>query len=248
MLTKDYNELLSEYIKIKPKSIPMRLESTLVFYCFISLLKKIKAECNLLELGVEKGGSALFLLLCMDKRDLITLVDQRRSVEFEKALKMIGGIRKEQLKYFVTKTNDRNTISKIDRKFDFIHIDAGHMYDQVYEDLMLYTPKLSDNGVLVMDDFFQPRLPGVTEAVYEYLFESKSCDLIPIVNCFNKLYLCNRKYLAEYQKRFKKIYNSLSSGLGDFKIIETYMKKHLAVIYIRGNPATKAKRLNRNLS
>lgn len=236
-MKKKFYEIFEKYVEIKPNNVPFQLESTLILYCFIDILKEKNHSCCYLELGVEKGGSALFLLLCMDNYDSITLIDQRSSDIFLKARSKIDELRTEQIHYLISKTNDSKTLANLNDKFDLIHIDAGHMYHQVYEDLDLYVPKISDSGIVVIDDFFQPRWPGVTEAVYDYCFSSKNkfSDLVPIVNCFNKLYLCKKRTAFLLKERFTEKFEKLCVNFGDFFIIETYFKKDIHVFFVRGN-------------
>lgn len=52
--------------------------------------------------------------------------------------------------------------------FDFIYIDALHLYDAVKEDIGLWTPKVKMGGVLAGDDY-DKGFPGVMKAIDEVL-------------------------------------------------------------------------------
>ena len=60
--------------------------------------------------------------------------------------------------YFVLK--QRNV------KADMIYIDAGHEYESCIRDLNLYIELLSDDGILLGDDY--ETFPGVTQAAHEF--------------------------------------------------------------------------------
>ena len=51
----------------------------------------------------------------------------------------------------------------------FLHIDAGHEYHlRVLEQLELFTPLLSDHGIIAMDDYQDREFPGIEAAVLDF--------------------------------------------------------------------------------
>ena len=60
-------------------------------------------------------------------------------------------------------------------KSDFIYIDAGHEYESVSRDIRMYWSLLTENGVMILDDYIG--YPGVTKAVIEFALEM---GLVPI--------------------------------------------------------------------
>lgn len=40
-----------------------------------------------------------------------------------------------------------------DNSIDLLHIDGDHSYEGVYSDLLLYYPKVKNNGIIICDDF-----------------------------------------------------------------------------------------------
>lgn len=57
------------------------------------------------------------------------------------------------------------------RKFDLIFVDAGHMYDEVYPDLLLSATMLQEGGVMVAHDYRDPNWKQVEEAVDRFCNE-----------------------------------------------------------------------------
>lgn len=63
-----------------------------------------------------------------------------------------------------------------DAYFDFIYIDATHVYESVKADLNAYLPKLKKNGVMAGHDYFSNNgifsvIPAVDEFVEKYQFK-----------------------------------------------------------------------------
>jgi predicted O-methyltransferase YrrM len=53
-----------------------------------------------------------------------------------------------------------------DNSLDLVFIDANHSYDYVKKDIIKYTPKLKENGLLTGHDI---DYPGVNQAVNEMI-------------------------------------------------------------------------------
>lgn len=70
-------------------------------------------------------------------------------------------------------------LNKLKIKFDFVYIDGGHLYDEVLNDLKNYEKLLSNNGMIMLDDFVNSEEGkmqnlGVVEAVNTFLKENKN--------------------------------------------------------------------------
>jgi len=55
-----------------------------------------------------------------------------------------------------------------DETFDFIYIDACHLYESVLWDMEHYFPKLKKGGILGGHDYFDSHAFGVVKAVDEF--------------------------------------------------------------------------------
>jgi hypothetical protein len=81
----------------------------------------------------------------------------------------------EQVKDFITpiRTSSREASQNFENEsLDFIFIDAGHSYEDVYEDLRCWFPKLKNGGFFAGHDY-SPAWPGVVKAVQEWALENK---------------------------------------------------------------------------
>jgi hypothetical protein len=50
-----------------------------------------------------------------------------------------------------------------------LHSDGSHFYDNVYSDLILANKLLTEDGIIILDDFGNPHYPQVQAAAYAYL-------------------------------------------------------------------------------
>lgn len=56
-----------------------------------------------------------------------------------------------------------------DESLDFVFIDAGHTYEDVYRDLRAWYPKVKPGGVFAGHDYTHKGFPGVAKAVHEFI-------------------------------------------------------------------------------
>ncbi len=84
-------------------------------------------------------------------------------------------------------------------KIRFLSIDGGHEEPQVSSDAMLGMKILSDDGMMVFDDFFNPQYPDVTFSVFR-LLKNEMADFVPFLITKNKLYLCRSGSAPRYRQ------------------------------------------------
>ena len=74
------------------------------------------------------------------------------------------------------------------RSFRLFSIDGGHTTAHVGNDLDLVEPALHPQGVVAIDDFYNPAWPGVNEGVHRYWFSGGR--LRPFAYGAGKLFVC----------------------------------------------------------
>ena len=76
------------------------------------------------------------------------------------------------------------------QKFRFISLDGGHTAEIIQNDLQLAESVLCNGGVVLVDDYFDERWPGVSEGTLRHLLVKKS-DLIPFAIFDDKILFTN---------------------------------------------------------
>lgn len=71
------------------------------------------------------------------------------------------------------------------RSARFVHVDAGHMYDQVRQDVINTKTILRPGGIAAFDDYRTEWTPGVAAAVWQAVFED---GLVPVAITPQKMY------------------------------------------------------------
>ena len=72
--------------------------------------------------------------------------------------------------------SDLNSSSDLPNKISFAFLD-GDLYDSIKTSLKLVVPKLSSNGIIIVHDYNNPELPGVSRAVDEFLRSNTTFSL-----------------------------------------------------------------------
>lgn len=80
-------------------------------------------------------------------------------------------------------------------------VDGGHTEALTINDLSIADQSLTQGGVVIIDDYFNPHWPDVSCGVGRYFRESTT-ELRPLLICPNKIFLCAADYVEEYEKFF----------------------------------------------
>ncbi len=102
-------------------------------------------------------------------------------------------------------------------EFSFFSVDGCHLKKNVKHDILLAFDLTHDDGVIILDDYGNPRWHGVIEAVAEiYLEENR--EFVPLAYSCNKLLLCHRSRLDEYRIS---IHDFMAENFKETKVFET---------------------------
>ena len=80
------------------------------------------------------------------------------------------------------------------------HIDAGHEYHEVLEQLYLFSPYVAERGIIAMDDYQDREFPGIEAAVLDFAELDRPRRFVPFLAGGNKLFLCCSHIATEFQK------------------------------------------------
>jgi predicted O-methyltransferase YrrM len=116
---------------------------------FLNMLVKLTKSKNVLEIGTSNGYSTIWLGLGVKENNgqLITLEIDARKIALAKENLKRAGLSDVVL---IIEGNAKETISKLDKEFDFIFLDAEKEDYIEYFDLIF--PKVKPGGVIVADN------------------------------------------------------------------------------------------------
>jgi hypothetical protein len=184
--------------------------------------QELQIKPSVVEIGVCKGTNLRSIISSINA-ERIVLVDQWIPYPPFKDAKPGTELYKQGSKYFGGAVDDPSTYENLynhcqtefstslilrkdslsaakeltekNIKFDFIYIDGGHLYQEVYDDLVAYQSLLTENGILMLDDFInseEGKLQnlGVVEAVIDFLKNNKTYQPSIITRSTNRAW-CN---------------------------------------------------------
>jgi SAM-dependent methyltransferase len=108
----------------------------------------------------------------------------------------------ENVKIIAGDSTDYNTFKDVDRCF-YISVDGGHTAEHVVNDLTVASNLLCNNGIVILDDYFNHWWPTVTEGLVKYLGTTPT--LVPFCTSPNKMWLCKISYKDFYLDHLEKI-------------------------------------------
>ena len=166
-----------------------------LFAAIDEIQKRDGISGNLFEIGVHHGKTAIFLARMLRDAEVLGVCDvfeqqelnRDRSGEgsrelFEKNMRAFGGPARVFAKSSAElTTNDTTTNCR------FFHIDGGHRPEDVMADLETASRALNANGIVALDDLFNPNWPGVSEGFYRFI-ANRPDVLAPILIGGNKVF------------------------------------------------------------
>lgn len=157
---------------------------------------------DLLEIGVYYGKSAILLGYCVRPGEHLMVCDvfeeleglaeesvaehltyhaDLRQAEFQRQYRRFH----LELPEIVAAPSSSLDRERLAGRFRFVHVDGGHAYEVVREDILTTRRLLGKGGVVVFDDWSQPHCPGVALALWEEYLRG---ELIPLCLTGTKLY------------------------------------------------------------
>ena len=98
-----------------------------------------------------------------------------------------------------------NLLDLSSQKYRFFSLDGGHSIEIIQNDLSLAESVLVDGGIILVDDYFDEKWPGVSEGTLKYILLNKS-NLIPFAIFDDKVLFTNDVIIkSKYIKELKNL-------------------------------------------
>ena len=157
---------------------------------------------NLLEIGAYCGKSAILLGYCLQPGERLVVSDTFEQTDALTAEGMAehrtyhATLRQQEferhycrfhpsLPDLIVGPSAQLDRTRLARQFRLVHVDGGHEYEVVREDILTARALLGDGGIVIFDDWSQPHCPGVAMALWE---SYRVTNLIPLGFTDTKLY------------------------------------------------------------
>lgn len=176
-------------------------------FAFIEELQRRESiSGNLFEIGVHHGKTALFLARTARDHELLGVCDvfeqqelnRDRSGEGSREL-FLRNMGEFPVRVFA-KASHELTTDDTTTHCRFFHIDGGHRPEDVWNDLNVADRALLDDGVVAVDDVFNPSWPGVSEGFYRFMTERRA--FVPILIGGNKVLLTRHDAAERYERHY----------------------------------------------
>jgi hypothetical protein len=163
----------------------------------------------IVEIGVWKGGSTIFMANELKKHDLSSVViavdtwlgsSEHWVGSFSSHLSVINGYPRLYYKFMsnVVRSNAANFVlplpidslngarilDYLGIRPDMIHLDGAHDYDSVLSDLRAWWPLLARGGILIGDDYFSDGTWATVRKAFDDFFGA--LNLLPVENFSGK--------------------------------------------------------------
>lgn len=177
------------------------IDMIIMFY--IAKISQENVKGDFCELGVAFGKSAIGLSLLKKEEEKLYLYDffKNGDISQENATSVIEKYGNYKNVEWRVQDLFKLTPEKVnfENKLRLLHIDSCHQHSMVLKDLKNFTPHITDDGVICLDDFNDPEYPGVNTAVSQFINSVEGKDWRIFAIGANKAYLCKEKYFEFYR-------------------------------------------------
>lgn len=175
------------------------------FYFLDQIQKQCLFHGDICEVGVHMGKSLVLLKLLSNPRETIYGFDlftddylPKTRANLEECCESTDNVK------LITGNSSDYTVAELKEiiaaPLRLLHIDAGHEYHEVLHDMLIFSPFVSDTGIIIMDDYQNREFPGIETAVTEFTAISSPRKFVPFMIGHNKIYLCNTSLAMHYQQ------------------------------------------------
>jgi len=102
-------------------------------------------------------------------------------------------------------STDHRTFDQLPTEYRYISVDGGHTVQHVMNDMQLAARFIHNEGIVILDDYFNHWWPSVTEGIFKYM--STSPTLVPFMSTPNKLWFCKLSYKKSYYEHMNQVTN-----------------------------------------
>ena len=183
----------------------------IIFFELIALQNRLGIVGDFCEVGVYQGKSLVFLSLLKSPSDRLfgfDLFDEDTQSLTEKNLNAEGISDNVVLTKGLTSEIPQVSLdTMMSTPVRFLHVDAGHEYHEVLQQLELFAPLVADQGVIAMDDYQDREFPGIEAAVLDFAERDRPRRFVPFLAGGNKMFLCTVSLASMFQKAIANLSN-----------------------------------------
>jgi hypothetical protein len=184
--------------KSKHSDLKLKLDkdtktSAILDFAIISLICQKFKLISLLEVGVFQGAFIKNYLLNVPDSSAVGIDPYPNNFGAKETL--LDLINEYNFNEFFNLLEHYDYL-KEDQTFDVIHIDGEHSEKAVFDDLMRCLKGLKINSILIIDDVWHPKFPGVVSGFFKFFH---STDLECFLISRNKIYICNPIFFELYR-------------------------------------------------
>ena len=165
-----------------------QLNNAKLYSTKFEFIKHLPQNAHILEIGTLAGDYAELLLqtnpLSIDLVDVFRANDWRDLNRFTKD-EHYGFVKnrfKNNPEVSLCRGYSQNVLPTLNKKYDYIYIDANHDYEHASRDLELSLPLLAEGGIIGFNDYIYDDADyivyGVIETVCEFLDKNRDWEVI----------------------------------------------------------------------
>jgi len=187
-------------------------EATLCTVLLSQIQRKLSIGGDVAEIGLWYGKYFFLLSLLCREGEKATGVDSfvhaADPVEHERQFRQFLQDSVSGNKHVSVLKEDSQTLTPRDldpdneKKIRIFSVDGDHTCAGALHDLKLAAETICQGGVIILDDYYNPTCPGVTEAYFRFDVMYREYNLRPFAYIANKLFITHDSHAQQYYDLF----------------------------------------------
>jgi hypothetical protein len=225
-------ERLKPYCEARPEGSRMARQTPAIWFLLDAIQTSLGIKGDILDLGAGLGATAVLGAFLLKPGERGVVIDRQQHPSLGRALGLLPIELGDRMRFQEAGPNDLSADIGAGSGLRLAHIDGHLRTDRLGSLIEKVSPALRPDGLLVLNDFFEPSSPDVTTAVYALLSQGE-WRVLSIA--FNKVYLArggSKSAYAEALEREAKVY---LAAFGAFAVNHEVTMAGDRVCTVKGN-------------
>jgi hypothetical protein len=225
-------ERFAVYNEIRPEGTRLARQTPALWFLLDEIQNLLEIRGDILDLGVGLGATALLGSLLLKPGERALGVERHRHPTFIRNFDRLPPEARGAAT-FIESPPEQFSIDKLPTtNLRLAHVDVAFRADRLTSQVEQLATALRPDGVLVLNDFFEPSAPDVTTTVYELI---RGGEWRVLMLAFNKAYLVRTASKAAYAEALDREAKPYLSAFGGFAVNHEVKMAGDLICTVKGN-------------
>lgn len=225
-------ERFRTYSGVRPDGSRMARQTPALWFLLDDIQTSLGVGGDVLDVGAGLGATALIGLLLLKPAERSVAIDRHLHPTFSRNLELLAPETLARFTFLEANQEDLPAEQLPKAGLRLVHIDPQLRTSGVARQIEQVSQIMRPDGVLILNDFFEPSSPDLTTTVYELL---RAGEWRVLMIAFNKVYLVRSASKSAYAEALEREAKAYLTAFGGFAISHGVRMAGDLVCTVKGN-------------